>query len=138
MLTTSKKIVLFLLTVLCCFLLIGKETNYTAAEKKFVRNFWETQSNAMKEMHLSRASKEAKMKVFKKILLAGDIAVLSSDCPKDFKQHWQFYSANAIPAMNLFMEIWTIKRPITEKEKEYFRKVDNASTEMQRIYNKCK
>ena len=26
----------------------------------------------------------------------------------------------------------------TEKEKEYFRKVDNASTEMQRIYNKCK
>ena len=134
----SKKAIIFLLTVMSCLMLIGGETNYTATEKKFVRYFWERQSSTMKEIHFSKASKEAKMQNFKKMLLFGDIFVLSSDCPKDFRQHWQFYSANAIPAMNLFMEIWTIKRPITEKEKEYFRKVDNASTEMQRIYNKCK
>ena len=136
--TLSKKVVIFLLTVMSCLILIGGETNYTAAEKKFVRNFWETQSNAMKEMHLSSASKEAKMKAFKKILLAGDIAILSSDCPKDFKQHWQFYSANAIPMLNIITEVFTVNRPFTEKEREYIIKVDKASTEMQRIYNKCK
>lgn len=134
----NKKVVLFLLTILSCFMLIGGETSYTPAEKKFVCNLYETYTNIMKEMSRGHLSRQEKMDILKKMLLAGDIAVVSRDCPKDFRQNWNFFSTNCFPAMKLVLEAMVNKRELTKKEQEYVRKVDKASKELERIYKECK
>ena len=133
-----KKMILALVVAVSCLVLRSAEPNYTDAEKKFVCNFWEVQTTLIRELGRKNVSGQDKLQLFKKILQVGDVAILSSNCPKDFKQHWQYYSANTIPALNLTILIMSGGKVMTQQDREFLQKVENASSQLQKIYNKCK
>ena len=145
MIKMFRRLIIILLAVLLLPVFAAENTPKSAYSKKqqeFVCFFWETLNYKMdrlqKDESMASASLSMRKAAFKQIMAWGDEKIKSPDCPKLFRENWQFYSANFDAMLMLGMKAMMATDSLQESERKFLQKIDASTQTMQKIYDECK
>lgn len=112
---------------------------YSSAEKRFVCSFWESMTEKLKNMNrnLSGASVKVKMEAFEAWINEGNLRILSSNCPADFRQAWQTYSSTLFRCIKIGEKMMRTGS-LSAEERRLMQENDKASNALMEIYQRAK